>query len=89
MQNRKEIQNLVASARAKYQNAKKNEVRRMMIARQFIKNHAIALKRLKNAHIQMLRNLNAEMKQANSPNTRLARLLSANVAKLKATLRKH
>jgi hypothetical protein len=89
MQNRKEIQNLVASARAKYQNAKKNEVRRMMIARQFIKNHAIALKRLKNAHIQMMRNLNAEMKGANSPNTRLARLLSANVAKLKATLRKN
>lgn len=88
IRNRKEIQNLVADARAKYQNAKKNEMRRMMIARQFMKNHAIALKRLKNAHIQMLRNLNSEMKGANSPSTRLSRLLNANVAKLKETLRK-
>jgi len=86
--NRANLQRIINSARAKYQNAKTN-ANRIAIYRQFTKNHAAALNSLKLKHIKMLEELNAVIQNTRmTPGNRLTKSLQGAVNALKASMRK-
>lgn len=85
---RANLQRIINSARAKYQNAKTN-ANRAAIYRNFANKHTAALNVLKRKHILMLQELNEAIHNARpAPGNRLTKSLQTAVNALKASMRK-